>query len=89
LQGHRSYVLPLPESLAMLQAACMEFLPGPMMSRDNVRSMRRDSVTDGVPMPFGLTPTALETAAPLWLRYDRGWRGLYDDFRQRAHHVSQ
>jgi NADH dehydrogenase len=73
----------------MLQAACMECLPGPMMSRDNVRSMRRDSVTNGTPMPFGLHPKAMETVAPLWLRHDGGWRGLYDNFRQRAHHASQ
>ena len=85
LQRHWSVVLPLPESLAMMQAACMECLPGPLMSRDNLRSMHRDSVTSGVPMPFGLTATAMETVAPLWLRNDRGWRSLFNQFRQRAH----
>lgn len=87
LQGHHCVILALPESLAMLQAACMELLPGPVMSRDNVLSMRRDNVSDA-PMPFGLAATALETVAPLWLRYDGGWHGLFDNFRQRAHRSS-
>jgi NADH dehydrogenase len=89
LQRHCSVMLPLPESLAMLQAACMECLPGPVMSRDNVLSMRRDSVASGPPMPFGLMPAALETVAPLWLRHDCGWRGLFNQFRQRAHRAVQ
>lgn len=60
-------VLPLPEPLALLQARLMEFAPTPMMSRDNVRSMRVDNVAHGAPLPFGLTPTALEAIAPTYL----------------------
>jgi NADH dehydrogenase len=87
LCGHHSWIMPLPERLALLQAHCMEYLPGPLMSRDNVHSMRCDSVAHGEPMPFGLTPTALETVAPQWLRETGDWRAFFNDFRQRAHRV--
>ena len=67
LSGHRRPVIPLPEGLAMLQAGVLECLPGPLMSRDNVRSMRADNVAHGAPQPWGRTPTSLEAAAPAWL----------------------
>lgn len=65
--GRSRLVFGLPEPLAMLQAAGMELLPHPPMSRDNVRSLRRDNVATGAPLPFGLTPTALEDIAPGYL----------------------
>lgn len=67
ITGRKRLVVPLPEPLAMLQAAAMELLPKPVMSRDNVRSMRADNVTEGEPLPFGLSPTALEDIAPQYL----------------------
>ena len=43
--GHPRFVLPLPASIAYLQALMMEFLPGPtLMSRDNLASMQTDNV---------------------------------------------
>lgn len=70
LSGHARPVFGLPEPLAMLQAALMEWLPGPtLMSRDNVRSLRWDNIS---PDPFpsallGYAPTALSALAPDWL----------------------
>lgn len=64
---HRGLVVPLPMPVAMLQAAVMERLPNPPLSRDNLRSLQVDNVTDGPPLPFGAEPTPLETVAPLYL----------------------
>ena len=45
--GHRRFVLPLPATIAYLQALMMEFLPGPtLMSRDNLASMQTDNVAN-------------------------------------------
>lgn len=80
LTGHRRLVIPLPESLAMLQAALLECLPGPLMSRDNVRSMRVANVATGPAQPWARKPTALEAVAPCYLgRINK--RGRYDAFQ--------
>ena len=73
----------LPENLAMMQARLMEFAPQPLMSRDNVRSMRVDNVTHGSPLPYALPPTALESVAPAWLGA-AGPRDFYYPFRRSA-----
>jgi NADH dehydrogenase len=54
----------------MIQARLLELAPQPLMSRDNLRSMRVDNVTTGEPLPFGLQPTALEAVVPSWLGQD-------------------
>lgn len=60
-------VLGLPDRLSYLQAWLMEYLPGPLLTRDNYRSMQVPSVCGGCALPFGIEPVALETAAPAWL----------------------
>lgn len=67
LTGRPRPVIPLPGALAGLQAAFLELLPGPPMSRDNLRSMERPSVAAGAPLPWGWQPQALEALAPTWL----------------------
>ncbi len=67
VSGHPRPVLPLPYPLAWLQAAALECLPGPLMSRDNLRSMQADNVAAGAPLPWGWQPTALESIAPGYL----------------------
>ncbi|QIY81725.1 complex I NDUFA9 subunit family protein [Chromobacterium violaceum] len=68
--GHPRPVFGLPYGLAMLQAALMEWLPGPtLMSRDNVRSLQWDNVSDQ-PFPaalLGFEPAVLSALAPGWL----------------------
>jgi NADH dehydrogenase len=45
LGGRKSFVIPLPKSLAYLQAGLLEIMPGPtLMSRDNLASMSEDNV---------------------------------------------
>lgn len=67
MAGCRRPVLPLPEAAGLLQAALMGLLPGePMMSRDNVLSMRVPNVASGA-LPglasLGIRPAALDTLA--------------------------
>ena len=64
--GRRRLVVGLPDGLAWLQAWCLEWLPEPLLTRDNLASMRVPSVSAS-PFPFGLRPAALEALAPAWL----------------------
>jgi NADH dehydrogenase len=86
LTGHRRPVLALPEALGMVQARLLELAPNPVMSRDNLLSMRVDNVVaEGTPpLPFGLAPHPLEAVAPLYLGAADP-RGRYYAFRQHHH----
>ena len=84
--GHRRPIVGLGRGLSMLQAFAMEIAPGKLMSRDNVRSMTVDSVSESA-LPFGMAPTALEAVAPTWLA-QRTPRGRYKLFRDRASRVA-
>lgn len=68
---HARPVIPLPMTLGRLQAGLMELLPGqPLMSRDNLDSMRIDNVASGrLPglAALGITPAALGAIAPSYL----------------------
>jgi NADH dehydrogenase len=59
----------------------LELLPGSIMSRDNVASMRKDSVCD-CPWPsvFDGPPTALEAIAPQYLA-PSAIHSHFDEFR--------
>ena len=64
-------VFGLPDPLARLQAWFMELAPGePMMSRDNLDSMKTDNIASGK-LPgleaLGIHPTALAAIAPFYL----------------------
>jgi NADH dehydrogenase len=63
--GRRRLVLGLPDWASYLQALAFEFLPGPLLTRDNWRSLQVPSVSSG-PFPFGIRPVAVEAAAA-WL----------------------
>jgi len=83
LVGKHPLVIGLPEGLALLQAGLMNLAPQPLMSPDNVRSMRVDNVATGAPLPLGLTPTALEAVVPRWLGETMP-RGRYNPLRRSA-----
>lgn len=77
-------VVPLPDGAARLQAAFFERLPGePIITRDNLDSMRVDNVMTGPLAPeLGLTPNGLEIAVD-YLDGDN-WERRLSDYRRYA-----
>lgn len=85
--GHPRPVVALPEAIGRLQAALMELLPGePLMSRDNIDSMRVPNVPSGK-LPgldrLGIRPAAMDAVAPTYLAPGQGPARL-DPWRARA-----
>jgi uncharacterized protein YbjT (DUF2867 family) len=77
-------VIGLGPALSILQAAVLERLPGQLMTRDNVLSMRVDNVCEGAfPALFGIQPTPLESVAPMYIGGVTP-RSRYRWFRYRA-----
>ena len=80
-------VIALPAVLGRLQAALMELAPGePLMSRDNLDSMRKDNVATGrVPgiKALGITPTGPGAVAPGYLGTGDRLLTLRARFRRR------
>ncbi|MDI1299211.1 complex I NDUFA9 subunit family protein [Methylotenera sp.] len=77
-------IIGLNDTLSYAQAFMMELMPVKLMSRDNVRSMEIDSVSEqAFPTVFNITPTAMETVIPQYL-IDQTPRGAYDRFRRNA-----
>jgi NADH dehydrogenase len=79
--GHPRPVIGLPAALARLQAWFLEHAPGgPLISRDNLDSMRVDNVASPGTVPM---PTAPEDVAPFYLGEQATPTG-YDHIRHRA-----
>ena len=82
--GVRRPILGLSPSLSLLQAALLEHLPGKLMTRDNVYSMRVDSVCGcGATDRELIARTPLEAVVPTYLSGDSP-RTRYQWFRFRA-----
>ncbi len=69
----RRLLINLPWSLASLQAFFMEFMPHPLLTRDQIKLLKSDNVLSGAQMnglhALGIAPTALEMILPTYL----GW----------------
>jgi NADH dehydrogenase len=82
--GHPRPIAALGPALSDLQARVMERLPGPLLTRDNLASMRHDNVCEGpFPPRFGLAPAALEAIAPEYLA-PLALHSRFDLFRARG-----
>jgi len=85
--GHERPQLALPAFAGRLQALLLEWMPGqPLMSRDNLDSMRVASVAGGrLPglAELGIAATALEAVAPAYLG-SRGGRARLEPWRAGA-----
>lgn len=84
--GRTRPVIPLPMALGRLQAGLMELLPGaPLMSRDNLDSMRIDNVASGrLPglAALGITPSALGAIVPGYLGQNDRYVTLRGQYRR-------
>ena len=77
-------VIELGPTLSSLQAAVFEFLPGKLITRDNIKSMQVDSVCHcDFPAVFGIQPASMEAIVPQYLD-GAAPRGRYQLFRNRA-----
>lgn len=79
--GHDPVIVGLPEPLAQLQAMLFEHLPGPIMTRDNLASMRVPNVArGGWPAVFAPAPRPVGLVLPEMFRE----RDAMDRYRCRA-----
>ena len=70
----RRLLVPLPFAIARLQAFFLEWLPKPLLTRDQVTLLERDNVVsdaasreDRTLQGLGISPTSLETVLPTYL----------------------
>ncbi|HYM47090.1 MAG TPA: complex I NDUFA9 subunit family protein [Burkholderiaceae bacterium] len=86
--GHPRPVIALPDFLARVQATLMEWMPGaPLMSRDNLDSMKVDNVATEQPFrpapELGIQMTPMEAEAPAYLSRAHA-RSRFGTYRARA-----
>ncbi|HXP31746.1 MAG TPA: complex I NDUFA9 subunit family protein [Stellaceae bacterium] len=78
--GRKRLLVPIPFGLAALNALVVERLPHPLITRDQLRMLKRDNVVaPGAPglAELGITPTAMELVLPFYLdRFRHGGRPL-------------
>ena len=82
--GKQRPIVGLNDSLSMAQAFMLELMPIKLMTRDNVRSMEVDNVTElPIAAELGVTPASLDVVMPEYL-INQSPRGTYDGFRSAA-----
>ena len=83
--GKHARIIRLPDSLARLQALSFELAPGePVISRDNLDSMKTDAVLSAPLAPeLDIEPASIETIAPVYLT-GSSFRSRFNTFRASA-----
>ncbi|HEX4194247.1 MAG TPA: complex I NDUFA9 subunit family protein, partial [Stellaceae bacterium] len=70
MTARKRLLMSVPFGLASLEAWFLEWLPNPLLTRDQVRMLRHDAIaapgTSGL-AELGITPTALELILPTYL----------------------
>ena len=73
--GQDCRLMPVPFALGMMQAAVLQLMPKPMLTRDQMRMMKVDNVVRGGKpglAELGITATAAEAVLPLYMdRYGK------------------
>lgn len=81
--GLKRKVLPLPDTVARIQAWFMDFVPGKPFSTDNFLSLTVNSICDNNGFErLGIKPVSSRALIPRLLR-NESWRGRLDDYRSR------
>jgi nucleoside-diphosphate-sugar epimerase len=83
VRGYRRLVIGLGPGLSRLQATVLEHLPGSLLTRDNLDSMRVPNIS-GAAFPFGIVPSAIEAVVPLYMGHAAP-RERLGDLRHKAH----
>jgi uncharacterized protein YbjT (DUF2867 family) len=83
--GREARIVRLPDAFARLQALSFEMLPGePVLTRDNLDSMKIDSVMHGPLAPeLGVEPVGIDVIAPVYLS-GASLRSRFNAFRAHA-----
>jgi NADH dehydrogenase len=69
--GRDRTLVPVPFGLGMIQAAFLELIPNPLLTRDQVKLMKVDNVVRGGKpglADLGVTPTAAEDVLPIYMK---------------------
>jgi NADH dehydrogenase len=78
--GKRRFLIDLPFGIASLQARFLEFLPAPLLTRDQVELLKSDNVVSEKALTLadlGLTPTPIELIVPGYLARHRNPPGRF------------
>lgn len=82
--GRKRPIIGLNDDFSYWMAAIMEHLPGKLITRDNLLSMKVDNVCEkGFPSVFRFQPAAMETVVPDYLS-DYHFRNIYNRYRSHS-----
>jgi uncharacterized protein YbjT (DUF2867 family) len=78
--GRNRMLVPVPFALASLKAFFLQFLPGPLLTPDQVTLLKSDNVVTGADTlaTLGIAPTSVEAEVPSYLWRFRA-KGQYDE----------
>ena len=68
--GRKRWLVPLPLSIASIEAFFLEMLPVPPLTRDQVNLLRRDNIVNPGALSLkdlGIQPTSVEAVLPTYL----------------------